>query len=300
MANEENYMRKTYNNLVGKTKKDIYIIKNKINDRVYIGQSNDTEKRFISHCKESSAKRGVSLIDRAIQKYGRENFYYEILESQITNYNEREKYWIKYYNSLKPNGYNITEGGEEPPVKRSALSFDDIRKVRDTLVLTRNALSDIARQNNISKRTVLRINQGKKYFVSGWDYPLRQEPNINGILTEKDVDNIIGILQCTYRQYTDIGNQYGVSLAAIKEINSGITHHRDDIEYPIRKIKNSGTLALNDKQLLEIIELLQTSNISINKIAKQYGVGTNVIYNINQGICKCYKKENIKYPLRKY
>jgi group I intron endonuclease len=71
-------------------RKDIYIIKNKINNKVYIGQAIDSHKRFISHC--SRAKRNIdnSPIHDAINKYGKENFYYEIIESQISNYNDRE------------------------------------------------------------------------------------------------------------------------------------------------------------------------------------------------------------------
>ena len=57
------------------------------------------------------------MIDKAIQKYGAHNFWYEILESQIEDYNEKEVYWIKKYNSVKPNGYNIQTGGEEPVIE---------------------------------------------------------------------------------------------------------------------------------------------------------------------------------------
>jgi len=49
---------------------------------------------------------------RAIRKYGENNFYIELLETTtIDNLNEREKYWISYYNSYK-NGYNSTLGGD--------------------------------------------------------------------------------------------------------------------------------------------------------------------------------------------
>lgn len=54
-------------------KKDIYIIKNRINNKVYVGQALDPTMRFKQHCKPSSAKDG-SLIAQAIQKYGKENF----------------------------------------------------------------------------------------------------------------------------------------------------------------------------------------------------------------------------------
>jgi len=97
----------TYVNPVGIVKKDIYIIKNDINTKVYIGQSLNSEKRFKEHCKGDYDN---SLIDKAIQKYGKQHFWFEILESQIENYNEREKYWILHYDSFK-NGLNCNEGG---------------------------------------------------------------------------------------------------------------------------------------------------------------------------------------------
>lgn len=44
---------------------------------------------------------------------GVDNFKFEIIEQiDNTRLDEREKYWIKQYNSLAPNGYNLTSGGE--------------------------------------------------------------------------------------------------------------------------------------------------------------------------------------------
>ena len=97
-------------------RKDIYIIKNDINKKVYIGQAKNAKTRFQGHCKPSSANN--EIIGRAINKYGREHFWYEILEHNVENYNEREKYWIKKYNCIVPNGYNLSNGGEEPPVMK--------------------------------------------------------------------------------------------------------------------------------------------------------------------------------------
>ena len=94
-----------------KIKKAIYLIKNKVNQRVYIGQSNNPERRFKEHCKQSSE---TSLIHRAIIKYGVENFTFKVL-GWFEDYNEKEEYYINYYRSLAPNGYNILSGGNEPP-----------------------------------------------------------------------------------------------------------------------------------------------------------------------------------------
>ena len=105
-------MEKIYANPVGKISKEIYIIKNDINNKVYVGQSINAEDRFKSHCRGNYDN---SLIDAAIQKYGKEHFWYEILEEKTEDYTNREIYWIQYYNCLTPNGYNIQLGGQAPP-----------------------------------------------------------------------------------------------------------------------------------------------------------------------------------------
>lgn len=286
--------------------KDIYIIKNRINTKVYIGQSNNVASRFINHCKPCSAKEN-SLIDRAIQKYGANNFWFEILEKNVKNYNEREKFWIEKYDSISPNGYNLLSGGEEPPVHYSIdhplSSFeciDEVHSIKDQLRNTTLSLSEIARQHRCSKRTIMRINQGIHYEEIDETYPIRQVPNINGKLSMEQVDEIIEILRFSYRQYEDIATQYGVSISSIKNINSGSFHHRDDIKYPIRNYKNSGKPQCTYDQVTEIAHLLAETSISCNQIAKCYNVDLNTVYIINNGNAKRYRRDEFQYPLRQH
>lgn len=85
----------------------VYKIICKPNKKIYIGK-HQTEKLNDSYFA------GGYLIKKALKKYGKENFEREIIEfcqSEI-EVCEREKYWIKFYNSCYPIGYNITEGGE--------------------------------------------------------------------------------------------------------------------------------------------------------------------------------------------
>lgn len=88
----------------------IYVHKNLINNKYYIGQTikANPEKRW----QNGSGYKTSSKFYRAIQKYGWENFEHIILETEIpiTLLNEKEAYWIKYYNSIE-NGYNILPGG---------------------------------------------------------------------------------------------------------------------------------------------------------------------------------------------
>lgn len=87
----------------------IYKITNKINGKVYIGQSIDIDTRWRQHI---NAKDNFA-IHRAIQKYGPENFNFEVLlECPAEMLNVWERDMIALYDCISPKGYNLTEGGE--------------------------------------------------------------------------------------------------------------------------------------------------------------------------------------------
>lgn len=91
----------------------IYIIKNIITNTVYIGKSININNRLRDH-KSSliSNKHKNKYLQRAFNKYGLENFLFEILEEcECEKLNEKEIYYIKKFNSLNE-GYNMTGGGD--------------------------------------------------------------------------------------------------------------------------------------------------------------------------------------------
>ena len=92
----------------------IYKIRNKINNKVYIGQSVKIEERWKSHILSSRQEKitnNSQIIHKAINKYGVENFEFSILEEcDEASLDEREIYWISVYDSYY-NGYNCTKGG---------------------------------------------------------------------------------------------------------------------------------------------------------------------------------------------
>ena len=87
----------------------IYKITDLTNNLIYIGQSNNIQRRKTEHF--NSNKYDSSKIDIAIQEKGVDNFKFEIIEEcSEDKLDEREKYWIEYYDSYT-NGYNMTKGG---------------------------------------------------------------------------------------------------------------------------------------------------------------------------------------------
>lgn len=286
-------------NPVGITK-DIYKITNNINGKIYVGQAKDAYYRFYTHCKTSNKE---GLVDCAINKYGKENFTLEILESQVSNYNERERYWIKALNCKVPNGYNISDGGEEPPVfygihhpNASIKSQEILNHIIFDLTNSTDPYSVIAKKYHTNKKTVMSINNGVRYHNPNLVYPLRAVKNINGKLTEEDVDNIIEELKYSYDTNTNIGKHYGVSESTIRHINNGTMHYRENVQYPIRSV-DAVKSKLTYDEIMEIAYALSHTNISINQLSKKYRVNFSTIQSINLG-SKIYYRRELTYPLR--
>lgn len=91
----------------------IYKVTNKINGKVYIGQTTRTlDKRQACHLSEMRACRYNSVFHKALRKYGKDSFIWEIVEHCNTKeeLDEMEISYIKQCNSYKF-GYNLTSGG---------------------------------------------------------------------------------------------------------------------------------------------------------------------------------------------
>lgn len=103
----------------------IYKITNSVNGKIYVGQTNNLARRKKEHlCRPSS------ILGRAIRKYGREHFLFEVLVDGIETQeelNRQEVIWIGRLRSAeRDNGYNATCGGDGTrlnQVARAALSI---------------------------------------------------------------------------------------------------------------------------------------------------------------------------------
>lgn len=150
----------------------IYKITNLINGNPYIGQSIDIYKRWRQEKEDSKNVNNHSYnypLMRAFRKYGIGNFSFEIIEEcKIEELNERERYWIKFYDSFF-NGYNQTLGGDatsrQPKEKILGIIYD--------LMNTDMSHKDIASKWDISTEMVQGINTGR-YWRHDADYPLQK------------------------------------------------------------------------------------------------------------------------------
>lgn len=140
----------------------IYIIRNMVNDKVYVGQTTGTiENRFKSHLKPSVSKtRGNYKIYNAMNKYGKDKFYCELLEDNIpsSKLDEKEISYIEKFDSYK-NGYNSTPGGKS----RRIYKQEDIETMQEMLK-SGSTLNEIAEKFGVHHATIMRTLHGQGIF----------------------------------------------------------------------------------------------------------------------------------------
>lgn len=183
----------------------IYKITNNINGKIYIGQSNNIQRRFLEHKNRGATSR--IPVDIAIQKYGKENFSFEVIEEcTIEQLNQKEMYWISYFNSVE-NGYNCLVGGDQQSIGsnngRAILTEDEVKIIR-TAYNNHERRKDVYEQfkDKIAFSSFARIWDGtswthimpevltennKKYYSKE---ATNGEKSPNAKLTDKEVINI--------------------------------------------------------------------------------------------------------------
>lgn len=158
----------------------IYKIVNLIDNKVYIGQSKMLEIRKEQHFQKLRAnKHGNRYLQFAFNKYGEENFKFEIIE-ECENLNERETYWFNYY---KPNVYNlghtgnvqtmseetrkkISLGGRRPCKEETKIKISLSQKGKHRRKHTPEEIEKI-RQGNLGKKYSLETRQKMRISALG-------------------------------------------------------------------------------------------------------------------------------------
>jgi hypothetical protein len=141
----------------------IYLAKNLLDGKCYVGQTKDFNERVKSHLCEALKGRGYKF-HAAIRKYGKENFIFEIIEEcedEVTN--ERERVWIERFDSFK-RGYNLTSGGDH--FEFSAETIQKIKEANSNLSDEQRYIRGSAfRGKHLSeehKQKLREANKGKK------------------------------------------------------------------------------------------------------------------------------------------
>lgn len=204
----------------------IYIIENRLNGKLYVGQTiqKDPYIRWRNHIYQAkNEKTKPCIVDRAIKKYGKENFSFIIIEFHSTQkeLNQAEIYWITYLRLClgKHMIYNLKDGGAigNIPIE-TRMKISQSNKGRKSAFKGR-------RHSEENKKHMSQIMTGK--FV-GEKSPLygipRSEKDKEKIsksqrkLSENDEINVIKDYATGNYSHRELAKKYGVSKCPIQKI----------------------------------------------------------------------------------
>lgn len=206
-----------------------------------------------STCKQ----RGSYKIYNAINKYGKENFYYEILEQNVDEdlIDDLEIYYIELYNSYE-NGYNSTRGGDSKTISK----IQDVEKLKEMFCegKTYTEMSEYFKVNKATiQRTLYSLGLKRTNIVSK-EYLMKNKD----IKTNKQMAEELNVSTATI---TRSFKKYGIS----------------------RGTGNSNHLNKQNQSKIKKEDLIKYKHLSKKEIAKILGISYSYI-------CKLFKKYKIK------
>ena len=226
----------------------IYAYRKKDNKQiVYVGQTTDLATRNKQHLFYDpfniNNKEYEYPLSRGIRKYGQDYYELIILEDNIplSQLNEREKYWIKYYNTYWE-GYNQTIGGSNPT---KPIYSDDIIQLTIQLLKDENfSFNDIKEKTGLSLTHIHNMNKGIRRQQSDIIYPIRPS-NTKGTqglkFNSSEIEIIHQEILNSNKNFKELGQQFNCSPSTISDINAGKTkkYRLEQYNYPLRKHPHS-------------------------------------------------------------
>jgi group I intron endonuclease len=212
----------------------VYKATNKVNGKIYIGITSQTlQSRKWKHFLDARLKVYNSKFHRAIRKYGEDGFLWEVIDHANTmeELNERESYWISFFNSYE-NGYNLTLGGSgvrgykrtedsrrkdrinKIGEKSSSASINEeiAIKIVHLLTSTDKSYADISKETGAKVSVVKQINHGYSWNHLYDVTPIEQNPvkRLNSNTKIIDLDRLKNLLDKGLTQ-REIAKEFGVS-----------------------------------------------------------------------------------------
>lgn len=174
----------------------VYKITNKVNNKIYIGQTiNSLEQRFSRHKQDALSGRLDTHLARAIRKYGEDNFIIEIIDTAQTQdeLTKKEYYWIGYYDSCNL-GYNETDDlfkcGGNTYKHKTKKELDSIcSKIRESKLGGKNPAAKRVKCKNV-------ITNEEKYFDSLSECQKYFSENNHNFITRR----CLGKTKCLYKK----------------------------------------------------------------------------------------------------
>ena len=268
----------------------VYLRTNKINGMQYVGQTSNISARN-RQFRNLKAKYSCEIFDSDRRKYGIDNFELEILAEVETREEawELEQTFIRVYNTIYPNGYNVSSGGKgakgvSPWLKGKHLSEETRKKI---------SIARMGEGNGMF---------GKEAWNKGKHYELKKRRTS---IFEYDFD---GNLIKKWNSLDEIENELNISHTGICQCISGRIPSFKSRIWSYTELSKEGIIAINEKRIAgkshrakkvnnynDEGELIATYN-SITEASEKVGVSQATIINLIKSKNKSRKKNmHFKY-----
>ena len=274
------------NTIIEKEKKcGIYKITNIKNDKVYIGQSVNLDKRIYSHKYHLKTNTHYNkALQNSFNKYGAKSFVFEIIEEcEISDLDEKECFWISFFNSTERIcGFNFETGGNA----NKSVHKDTIEKIRKTLKVQRIGEGNpmYGRKLPTERKEQMRmVNRGR-----------------SGKLTECDVREIkmalyLGISQSELAKLFNVkvdtinkiayGNNWGWCLEYLNnDIVSMYKQKEQERNIRIKELFNDGLTTTEIIKLMHCDQRTITKAVGTSRVKLREERNRNIISDYEQGI----------------
>lgn len=269
----------------------IYMYTNKINGKKYIGQTIcSLKKRHSQHMCQNE-----TYFDRALNKYGTENFELKIVEDNIFDtdeLNQKEIYYIDKFDTFN-NGYNMTRGGDNG----TKFSEEDRNRIVDLIKNTSMSFKEIGEKTGYTIYTISSINQGETFPSEDEAYPIRTQRNTQKF-SQDDIEAVIELLKTTDFSFDKISEITNTNWNFVADVNRGkrkFASH-DEIRFPIRE--NHKHTKVTSELINSIIYELQKDESSEEEIGELLNISSYTVGQINRGKHSICKSLNMSFPIR--
>lgn len=267
----------------------IYKITNTVNEKVYIGQTNNPSLRWSQHKSNAKYNRGQQVITRALTKYGADVFEFEVIVTCKTqkDVDFLEEQVIQQYDSRNPEkGYNVDRGGNTSP--RTPEIGKKISAALKEHYETHNGWLKGQTLSEEWKKNISEASMGKdgtntgKSFDNEWKVAMSKSqagvPQISRRRFSEEIEKEICRLyieeeksmyalgkkfNCQRNTVADILSRYGIETR-----QSNYTSH------------SNGKNIFSLEQEIEICKIYQKGNISRSELSRQYNCGKTTIRDI--------------------